>query len=239
MSDYVVNKTEERVEKEIRELNAAGEYSASLSTIRNYLDYLASVSRARHFQNPAATYQYMIALSRIGKFEEAMAIRWRDMAVWSGFTPERLGDWYRDGHARYFLSLGDFMAAEGAVIEALKFHPEGTSRHLLDKLVLALIPVVQNRPVTAQDRIEAIIAKLDVVEPERRYEFESVERLAKWWLLLLKCANGETDGVAALGVWVAAHDISKRRQEQAIMLANSHHAKRDALRAISKEIKGR
>lgn len=232
MSD--IKDEEALVEKKMRELNAAGDYRDTLAVAKEFLDHLASISRARHFEDPAATYQHMIALSRLGKFEQAMAIRWRDMPRWHDFTPERLGDWYRDGHARYFLSLGDFQAAEGAVIEAMKFHEEGTSRHLLDKLVLALIPVVQNRPEVAQRKIEAIIAELG----ERNHEFEPVRRLATWWLLLLKCANGVKD-VAELGIEVAAHDISKRRQQQAIMLANSHHAKKDALRAINKEIKGR
>ena len=237
--------TEAELEEALRGYNAEGEYRATRKTAEKFRDSLNALNRDCRFQNPATTYQYIIALSRLGQFDEALSLRWSDMADWAGFTSELKGDWYRDGHARFFLAKGDFQAARGAVTAAMKLHDPGTPKYLLDMLVMALVHVVQNMPQAACKDVKAVIVEIDkakmaeLEDQQPLHSFDSVERLANWWLLLLKCALGEAEGVRDLSVWVAAHDMSKRRQTQALALPGSRNPMKAAMRAINKEIRGR
>jgi|GEM_PF-5006824 len=235
MSDIV---SEVQLEEELRGLHAAGNYQAMVKLAEGYRSRLNARNLPCHFEDPATTYQYMIALSRTGRLEEALAIRWRDMAGWSGFTPEKLGDWYRDGHARFFLARKDTLAAKGAVGEAMKLHAPGSPKYLLDQQVLAIVPVVQNRPPAALERIQAIVAEIEEVDFERRQEFCSVERLANWWLLLLSHVLGVTDDeqLSRLTGYVARSDASERRRDLALKLSVTHNPAGLALNAIEYEI---
>jgi len=160
MSDIV---SEVQLEEELRGLHAAGNYQAMVKLAEGYRSRLNARNLPCHFEDPATTYQYMIALSRTGRLEEALAIRWRDMAGWSGFTPEKLGDWYRDGHARFFLARKDTLAAKGAVGEAMKLHrTRRLPSTLLDQQVPGrLRPRLFREPTyrLTLERIQAIVAE--------------------------------------------------------------------------------
>lgn len=236
MSDIV---SEVQLEEELRRLHAAGDYPGMVDLAEGYRNGLSARNQHCRFDDPATTYQYMVALSRVGRLEEALSIRWRDMAGWSGFTPEKLGDWYRDGHARYFLAKGDTIAAKGAVGDAMKLHLPGSPKHLLDRQVLAIVPVVQNRLPAALKRIRAIVAEIEQVDFENRQEFCSVERLATWWLLLLSHALGAADDeqLSRLTGYVVRSDASERRRDLALKLSATRKHAKLARKAIKYEIK--
>jgi hypothetical protein len=160
------------------------------------------------------------------------------MAGWSGFSPENLGDWYRDGHARYFLARKDTVAAKGAVGEAMKLHAPDSPKYLLDQQVLAIVPVVQNRLPAGLQRVQAIATEIEQIDFETRQRFSSVERLANWWLLLLGRALGAADDeqLSQLTSYVARSDASERRRNLALKLSITRNPKRLALRAIEYEI---
>lgn len=236
MSDIT---SEEQLEETLRHLHAAGSYPEMVALAESYRSRKSARNLSRRFDDPATTYQYMIALSRVGKFEEAMALRWRDMAGWSEFTSEKLGDWYRDGHARYFLAKNDTAAAKGALDEALKLHAKGSPKYLLDQLVLALVPVVQNRLPAALKRVQAVVTEIDHVDFEVQQDYCSVERSARWWWLLLGHAFGTNDDeqFSRLTGYVVRNDASERRRDLALKLSASRKPAKMALRAIDYEIK--
>lgn len=229
---------EEELEQELWWLNAKGDYRDALRLAETFLDRLSSVKGTRRFADSATTYQHMITLTRLGKFERAIGLRWSDMPDWKDFTPEMLGDWYRDGHARYFLSRGEILAARGAVQGAMELHGYGTPKYLLDELMLAQIFVAMNMADYARRQIEAILDKLEKVDDQRRHEFVSVERVARWWLLLTQAMTCNDD-YAHSADWVADHDASYRRKKQAQQLleALNKHRARLAKKFADKEIR--
>ncbi|HMR72665.1 MAG TPA: hypothetical protein PKD68_01510 [Candidatus Saccharibacteria bacterium] len=236
MSVIVID--EEKLEKELRQLNAQGDYRETVKIAEAALDRICSVKGIRRFSNPAVTYQHITALMRLGHLEQAMQLRWSDMPEWKDFTPEMLGDWYRDGHARYFLSRGEIPAARGAMRDAMKLHQYGTSKYLLDELLLAQIFVAMNMADYAKGQIKAILDKLKKIDDQRRHEFASVERVARWWLLLTQSMTGDDD-YAHSADWVADHDASYRRKKQAQQLleALNKHRARLAKKFADKEIR--
>ncbi len=226
MSVIVID--EEQLEKELRRLNAQGDYRETVRIAEAALDRICSAKGIRRFSNPAVTYQHITALMRLGRDKKATQLRWSDMPGWNDFTPEMLGDWYRDGHARYFLSQGEIPAARGAVQGAMELHEYGTPKYLLDELLLAQIFVAMNMADYARRQIEAILDKLEEVEEQQWQEFASVERLAYWWLLLTQSLTGDKDSVNS-AVWVAGHDASDRRKQQALRLLEVSDTRRARL----------
>lgn len=237
MSTICSNETE--LEELLRRLHAEGEYRKMLKAVKDYRDR-QSASGRDHIKDPATNYQRVIAMSRLGQLEEAMSLRLSDMTGWPGFTAELKGDWYRDGLALFYLSKGDFRAARGAVTEAMSLHKPGTPKYLLDMLAMALVYVVQNRPVAAYEGVKAVLVEMKEIkglatwlmakakeeaestntpfEAEPMHNFDSVERIASWRLLLMKGVIGDNEGFAELARWVAEHDVSIRRQTQALKL---------------------
>lgn len=254
-----MEEAELELEELLRRLTAEGEYPAARKAAERFLQHRISSNLVPRFQRPGTIYQYTKTLSRLGEHEKALSLRFSDLTDWPGFTDELKGDWHRDGHARFYLAKGNVPAARGAVLEAMKLHVPGTPKHLLDELVLAIVHLAQNRPEVARRDVEAVITKMKGVKSAERiallkaeaentqmpdelellHNFDPVERIANWWLLLLKCLTQPDEDVSGLASWVATHDASERRQRQALELRdNSGKTRaRHARRIISKEIK--
>jgi hypothetical protein len=227
-------------------LNAKGLHGKVVDTTERAVEAQTEENKSARFGGVAVVFQVLIALLRhrgqLGKF---VTIFFEEMpADNKEATPEVLGDLSR-GIALYFVALNRPRAARGAVSWAIRLHETVSSpaKHLHDTLVMELTYWAQGRPSIAKDRVQVVVDEIEAAPRPFTVEFCSIERLSKWWLLLLKSFVGDTEKLSDLAEWVAGNDASHERRQAAETLdassSNLHMLRRVAKREIAKELRGR
>lgn len=230
----------------LRALSAQGYHGRVVRTTEQAVEEHTAQNQPVRFGGVAVVFQYLTALLRhrgqLGKF---VIIFFEEMpADNKEATFEVLGDLLRS-IALYFVALNRPRAARGAVSWAIRLHEtvSSSAKHLHDMLVLALTYWAEGRPGVAKDKVQVVVDEIEAAPRPFTGELCSIERLSKWWLLLLKSFVGDTEKLSALAEWVAGNDASPERRQAAETLGasstNLHMLRRAAKREIVKELRGR
>lgn len=231
----------------LRVMGAKGQLDQVVSLTERTIGAQVATDEPVHFGGTAVVFQYLNALLRhrhdLGKF---VVVFFEEMPASNpDATNEVLGDLFRS-IAMFFISLNRPGAARGAVSWMIRLHEtmdstEAPAKHFHDSLVKALIPIAQGLPRAAKDGVQRIVNDIEFEAREYSADLASIERLAKNWLLILKCAVGDTEDLHELAVWVANNDASDDRREAAKKLGASSSTSRARLarKQITKELRGR
>jgi Na+-transporting methylmalonyl-CoA/oxaloacetate decarboxylase gamma subunit len=230
----------------LRALNAQGLHGKVVDTTERAVEAQTEENKSARFEGVGVVFQYLTALLRhrgqLGKFVTTF---FEEMPAGNKeATPEVLGDLLRS-IALYFVALNRPRAARGAISWAIRLHETVPSpaKHFHDSLVKELVYWAQGRPGVAKDKVQVVVNEIEAELRPFTGELCSIERLSKWWLLLLKSFVGDTEKLSALAEWVAGNDASPERRQAAETLdastSNLRMLKRVAKREIEKELRGR
>jgi hypothetical protein len=226
-------------------LNAQGLHSRVVDTTERAVEAQTEENQAVRFEGVGVVFQYLTALLRHrGQLSKFVIIFFEEMPAHNKeATFEVLGDLLRS-IALYFIAYNRPRAARGAMSWAIRLHQTvpSPSKHFYDKLVMELVSLAQGRPGAAKNKVQAVVDEIEAEPRPFATELNSIERLSKWWLLLLKGASGDTDDFTTLADWVAHNDASNERRRAAETLAacsNTRALIKLANKEIKKELRGR
>ncbi|OYW84067.1 hypothetical protein B7Z17_04680 [Candidatus Saccharibacteria bacterium 32-49-10] len=225
------------IEATMRELVHQRHYQGAIDTAERWI-VENSTPEVVAWLPPLPLYHYAVALTRIGRYEQALALFFG--RVFGVFQPDAVlyGDWLREVIGRGLASQGQYAAAENVLREAYALHASVHSDHAITDMV----SIARN-----QGRMHAFdlayVSMSEVYADANKRDnadegFKPIRRHAAWWMLLIHCASDhDFEEAKVLAAQVASTDASSDRQEFANWIcfnASPSQAKRKARQKFDK-----